>query len=317
LKTVEWWLSAVSWWCLTSAAPGALFLVWEEDLRGVATDWGKLDGEINSLGGSMRAVWADRQGDRIILFVRAETAHNLSEFLVHEAYGQLKGPMGRWNLTLGRVRLPWGLLTDWSPDRLPHNSPYTGTRMLDSDNGLGWHGTVGSWDYGLALTQGYGMQDVEEFPGPGLVTGRIGFTPDESGDITVGLSLSGGTVHSSEERPHESHGIEEKRIAASLDGTLRLGRGVYRFEGGARRTQEEWRATAFVTADYALMPKTVLQFAGQLYQTDKSDATGWVYAGLAVPLASVTIRVGYQYEPAETDQHKVVVQLYRYMAVSR
>lgn len=286
-------------------------------MRGVFSDRETFDGKLHSIGGSLRKVLADGKGDRLILFMQAEAVENASEGLLHQAYAEWKGPMGRWNLALGRVPMPWGLLTDWSPDRLPFQSPYTATRTPASDNGLLLRGSWGLYDYGLALTQGYGMTSIQDYPGPGNLTGRLGLTPDLAGDLNLGLSFSAGTVFTAA----DGHGMgpvtEEKRTAVAVDCTWYQGRGVYRIEGGGRKTDEHWNGTLFGFADYALLPKLNLQLAGQIYTHMDSHRFGQIYSGITMPAGAFTIRTGYEYAYAHREEHQVIVQLYRLFTFTR
>jgi len=312
LKTAKWWLSAAL--LIGGAAdplPAALFLGIESDLRASLSDLDGGEASLYSFGGSGRWVFSDPQGDRLTLFVRGEWAEDLEDDRLHEAYGEWKGPMGRWNIAAGRVALPWGLRTEWSPDRMPYRSPYEETRAPDSDTGLRLRGTVGAWDYGVALTQGYGMETPDSFPGPGNLTGRIGWTPGLDGDFTMGLSASEGTV------PIAAHGHEdamdsddEDRTALALDATLHFGRGTYRLEGGARHPGDRWRGTLFGAADYAIGSRLTVQAAGQAYESEDSQRHRWGYIGLALPVKWMTLRGGYEYEKMDEEDHRVVVQLY-------
>ncbi|MBM3957763.1 MAG: hypothetical protein FJ313_06885, partial [Gemmatimonadetes bacterium] len=267
MKTARWWLSAALLACAAaSPAAASLFVALEGDARGGYSQRGGADAEVNSVGGSARKVFADRRGDRVILFAQAEWVEDFSEALLHQAYAEWKGPMGRWNIAAGRVLLPWGLRTAWSPARMPYGSPYDWTRTLESDNGALLRGTLGVWDYGLALTQGYGMEDIEEFPGPGNLTGRLGMTPGVEGNFTLGLSFAAGTAHASEHGHGMGDAMAEERTALALDCTWNAGRGTYRFEGGARRAEETWHGTLFGAVDYALLPRLTAQAAGQMYE---------------------------------------------------
>ena len=325
MKTAKWWASLALLLAAAIPARAALFLAVEGDARGEYSDRDGWDGGLDSLGGSVRQVFADRRGDRVILFAQAELEDNFSEFMLHQAYGEWKGPMGRWNLAAGRVPLPWGLLTAWSPDRMPYSDPYDWTRTLSSDNGVLWRGTVGVWDYGLALTQGYGMEDIEEWPGPGNFTARLGITPGVEGNFSMGLSFATGTVYPTvhgDDMDEMDHAMEdeeefEERTAAALDLTWNVGRGTYRFEGGARKTEDEWHGTLFAAADYALFPKLDLQLAGQVYQHADSHFYSRGYGGVAVPTKWFTIRGGYEYENADEEDHRVVVQIYRLFSFVR
>lgn len=317
MKTAKWLLSALLSGAALTPASGSLFVSVEGDARGEYSRREGADAEMYSVGASARKVFADRHGDRLILYAQAELADTFSEALLHQAYAEWKGPMGRWNVAAGRVPLPWGLLTAWSPDRMPYGSPYDWTRTLESDNGVLLRGTVDIWDYGLALTQGYGMEDIEDFPGPGNLTGRLGWTPGLEGNFTMGLSFAVGTAHASEHGHGMADMMAEKRKALALDCTWYAGRGIYRFEGGARKTEDAWHGTLFGAADYALFPKLTLQAAGQLYEHGASHLYGRVYGGVSIPLRWFTIRGGYEYENAENKDHRVVVQLHRLFSFIR
>jgi hypothetical protein len=318
LRTAEWWLNAAILLCAAAtSAPASLSVGLEGDARAGYSDHDGADAAIDSIGGSARKVFADRRGDRVILFAQGEWADDFSEALLHQAYAEWKGPMGRWNVAAGRVPLPWGLRTAWSPDRLPYGSPYDWTRTLESDNGLLLRGTLDVWDYGLALTQGYGMENIEEFPGPGNLTGRLGLTPDIEGSFTLGLSLATGTAYASEHGHGMGGAMAEERTAIALDCTWNAGRGTYRFEGGGRETAERWHGTLFGAADYALLPKLTLQAAGQVYEHGSSHWYSRAYGGVSIPLPWFTLRGGYEYEKAEIEDHRVVVQLYRLFSFVR
>ncbi len=299
----------------TSRATVSLLL--EGDVRGEYSDREDLDARVDSVGGSLRKVLADGKGDRLTLYLQAEAEDNASELLLHQAYAEWKGPMGRWNLALGRVPVPWGLLTAWSPDRLPFLSPYDTAGTFTSDNGLLLRGSAGMTDYGLALTQGYGMGSIQDFPGPGNLTGRLGITPDLAGDLNLGVSFAAGTVYPSAHGHGSGPVMEEERLALALDCTWYHGRGIYRLEAGGRHTEDRWRGTLFGMADYALLPKLSLQLAGQLYTHMESHEFGQVYAGVSVPVGAFTLRMGYEYEHAQEETHKVVIQFYRLFSFTR
>lgn len=297
-----------------------IFINLEQDLRGSYNsssdpEW---SGEINSLGGSLRKVFSGDKGDRVILYAQAEAAHNLSQILVHQVYAQVKGPMGKWNVSLGRIPLPWGLLTEWSPDRMPYKSPYKATVLHGSDNGVSVSGVLGMFDYGVAVTQGFGMGDIESFPGHGVVTTRLGLMPNYSSDFALGVSFTTGTSLVSAEGHGAGETHEEKRTAAALDATAYLGRGVYRLETGVKKLDDHWQPNIFATVEYTVLPKLTLMGTGQVYAQNFDHAYGSAYAGVSVPLKALTIRGGYEYEKGkEENVHKASIQLYRSFSTSR
>jgi len=313
-----WWRSAAAAGALAArTASATLFLNAEADLRAGYGSGAGGDAEFHALGVSARKVFADGRGDRLILFAQAEAVHTFEKILLHQAYAEYKGPMGRWNLAAGRVPLPWGLQTSWSPDRMLFTSPYTGIRAPFSDNGILWRGVVGDWDYGLSLTQGYGMERIEAFPGPGNLTGRVGHTFGLEGNLVAGLSFATGTATVGEEGHGMGDVAAERREAFALDLTWYEGRGVYRIEGGVRQAHEHWLATLFGTADYALLPRLTLQGAAHGYESHHGGSVLRVYGGVAIPWKRFTLRGGYEYEKADVGSHRVVVQLHGLLSVVR
>ncbi len=295
---------------------GATYLNYEEDLRaGYNFSDEEIFGEINSIGGSVRQVFSDKKGDRWILYLQGEAEHNFSEIMAHQLYARFKGPMGKWNITLGRIPLQWGLLTSWSPERMPYSSPYKLAGIVKSDNGILINGTVGMVDYGISVTQGYGMGTIESFPGPGLVTGRVGLSPLLGGELVLGLSGSAGTSY----RSTMGHGEEStpvEHISGALDLTAYVGRAIIRTELGAEQVHENVEKRGFLETEFQLFPKLTLHGAGNLY-SKMDEWQGTAFAGVSTKLKSVTIRGGYEYEQAIEKKHKAVLQLYRQLSYNR
>ncbi len=294
---------------------GALFLNYEEDLRGAYLFGGDISGEIRGLSGSVRQVFSDDKGDRWILYVQGELEHNLQERMIHQFYGRYKGPMGKWNITLGRVPLPWGLLTDWSPERLPYTSLYKLKSLMKVDNGIMLSGTLGLVDYGLSLTQGYGMSKVKELPGPGLLSMRVGVSPLLSGDLIIGLSGAFGTSHRSMEGGHGDHVNPVEHLSGALDLTAYVGRGIIRMEAGTERISKAWEHQGFLEVEYQLFPKLSLLSAGSVY-SQKERWNGTLFVGAWTKIKSFTIRGGYEYEENHEDTQRVVLQIYRQFSAS-
>ncbi|HPN83616.1 MAG TPA: hypothetical protein PLM00_09500 [Spirochaetota bacterium] len=297
------------------ALSGALFANWEEDLRGTYSSK-DFSGEISSLGGSLRQVFADSGGDRFIMVLQAEAVHNLESVMLHQLYATLKGPMGKWNLSAGRVPLPWGLLTAWSPERKPFGSPYPAISISASDSGLLFNGTIDTFEYGISLTQGYGMGAIHDFPGPGLVTARAGLVPEDDLGLSTGLSVSWGTTSSQTNAHMPGDAMLEKRLVLALDMTLVLPQGTLRFEGGARYSGHTWSASLFTALEYALASWLTLEMAGHAWASAHEQVKGRVFAGFAVPVFGATLRGGYEYEKIAHADHRAVVQLHRQLAFS-
>lgn len=293
---------------------GALYLNYEEDLRaGYYFHSDKVFGEINSIGGSVRQVFSGKKGDRLILYLQGEAEHNFSEIMAHQLYARFKGPMGKWNISLGRIQLPWGLLTNWSMERMPYRSSYSIYGTMKADNGVLLNGTIGLFDYGISLTQGYGMMTPESFPGPGLLTARAAISPLLGGELTVGVSGSFGTSH----RGHgDDEVMEVEHQSALIDLTAYILQATLRMEGGAEYKHDEWHPLIFAALDYQVLPKLTIMGSGNIF-THEDHWQGTLYLGAETKLKSVTIRGGYEYEKTNPAKHTVKFQLYRQLSFNR
>ena len=63
--------------------------------------------------------------------------------MIHELYFKYKGPMGLWNITAGRIGIPYGLLTYFSTSRLLFESSIEQILGFDADNGITVSGVKG------------------------------------------------------------------------------------------------------------------------------------------------------------------------------
>ena len=190
------------------ASPWKLTL--DGDGRYGYTDWKDHSAELHVASATVKKTFADSRGARLKMFGLFEARDNFSRFMVHEAYGVFKGPMGLWNITAGRFTLPYGLLWNFSTNRLPYEDVYHDILGFDTDNGLQASGTAGRIDYGLSLTQGLGPHRDIEFPGHGLVIFRAGMALGETEEFLVGLSGAAGRV----ETGHHMTGTVTKQYLA-------------------------------------------------------------------------------------------------------
>ncbi len=299
-----------------TACYATVFITFEEDLRATYDlEHSDIQGEINSLGISLRKIISDSRGDRLIFFILADTSNNLEHFNLHQSYAQLKGPMGKWVISIGRVPVPWGLLTEWSPERMPYNNPYPNAGINPADNGILVNGILGMFDYAAALTQGYGMGEIHTFPGPGVFTARGSITPDIAGDYTFGLSFTTGTSYISE-HGHSGDRTKEKRTAVAVDAQMYIGRGTWRFEAGQRRVDDIDQRYLFSTVEYALLPRVDIIVAATAWTHGHEHEFGTIWMGASTPIRSLTLRGGYEYEKKLTSAHTFSLQLYRSFSTS-
>lgn len=281
------------------------------DLDARLTDRDREDarGEINILGLSLRKTISDDDGDRLILFALFEARDDFTERMLHEVYARYKGPMGKWNVTFGRFGLPFGLLPGFTTSRLQYESLTPVLIDMDVDSGAMVSGVLGDFDYGIAVTQGYGGHLTPEFEGPEVVSGRLGVTVGDSGDFQLGVSALSGKVYSAH---MEDHRIEHRIV--SLDMTVGSGRWNSRMEIQTGEIDDRSISGAFAMIDYAILPNWDLTVAGRFTHHNQMNE-GYGHVGLAYRAPWFTVRGGYTYDHSEIDDSIVSIQIYRMLAI--
>ncbi len=280
------------------------------DLRYRLSEWQHHDGGLHVAGASVRKTFSDRKGDRLTLFGLVEAHDNFSMVMAHELYGLYKGPLGSWNVSVGRFGLPYGLLTGFSASRLLYTMPHHELLGYDVDNGIMLSGVRGMLDYGISVTQGYGPHHLPDFSGHGLATGRLGFTLGDAGETIVGVSGVYGTTAHAHDRD-----MTIDRALGALDMTMYLGRLLCRAELSGGMVNSKLIGAGFVAIDYALLPRldVNLGITGVRNGTETHDA--W-FTGVTHTSRWFTLRGGYQYAYYNEPHHQVAVQLYRLFAAN-
>ncbi|MFP4418584.1 MAG: hypothetical protein ACLFSB_15065 [Chitinispirillaceae bacterium] len=277
----------------------------DADCRYRLSDWDDNQATLHVLGASLRKTFSDSKGDRFTLFGLVEAHDNLSEFMMHELYGLYKGPLGSWNVTLGRFGLPYGLLTNYSTSRLPFDMPHRAVIGYAVDNGIMLSGVKGMWEYAVAGTQGYGPHHTPGFPGHGLATARLGITPGYSGDVTLGISGAfGKTSHM-----HNRDSTIERAVGG-VDATLYSGRLLTRLELNGGMVDDKLMATGFAAFDFALLPRLDINVAVTGIRHGDQLQDSW-FSGVTYKPKWFTVRGGYRYARYEKPHHQVELQIYR------
>ncbi|MDG5816065.1 hypothetical protein QA601_13310 [Chitinispirillales bacterium ANBcel5] len=255
-----------------------------------------------------RKVVSDSKGDRWDFGLNSEISDNFSSLEIHELYANLKGPLGRWNITAGRMRLPWGLIPEYSTYRYLFDTNEEQTLGFESDNGIMFSGIRGRVDYGIALTQGYGMK-LARGVGHGLITGRLGFTLGEFDDYILGVSSAVG-------RANQGHGhnsdstTSAQKILSAVDFTLYSGRATSRSEITAGKHDDDFLIGLFSSLDFALRPVLSLNLAGSFVRVGHQNED-YLYTGFSWNTRLLTVRGGYTYSYYGETQHEVSLQLYK------
>lgn len=280
----------------------------EGDARGHWHNDDDPSADIHVFAISARKTLADSRGDRWMFSGMVEFEDDFKEISIHEAYARYKGPMGRWNITVGRFQLPFSLLSGFSTSRLLYESLNSYSAGVHADGGIMVSGVLGDLDYALAATQGLGVHDDPEMESLELVTGRLGWTFGDSGDYSAGVSLLAGET-SMHGMMHGSSTVD--RIVVGLDATAYLGLWLTRWELQTGTIDDESFVGGFVMTDYSVLPRIDLTGAARFMHT-QHETTGSLFAGLSYRSPWCMIRGGYTYDNSEEDnRHGVTIQLYR------
>lgn len=274
----------------------------EIDARLRLEERGELDAEVHLLGLSLRHTFADRKGDRLALFGLVRAEQDLSEVMLHELYARYKGPLGAWDLTVGRFRLPYGLMYGFDAATLLYETPHEMLLGMDSDNGALLSGAAGPIDYAASITQGYGHH-APDFPGHGIVLVRLGILPGETEEISIGISGAYGTSRAA----HDGESVLERALAGA-DATLYLGPWLSRLEMDIGTVGGMTILAGFAGLDYAPAPGIDLNLSANIVRLD-TRTTGTWFAGITWRSRWFTIRGGYRYDNPN-DSHRFTIQAY-------
>lgn len=289
--------------------PSNLYASWnfsaDADLRSRWSSPAELSAEIHAMGLSIRKSFADYSGDRYIISGLFEAEKNFSEFMIHELYFRYKGPMGLWNITAGRIGIPYGLLTSFSTSRHIFEKPIEEIVGFDADNGIMLSGVAGIFDYGISLSQGYGAHRVPEFPGVGFGAGRFGVILGEAEEYAIGVSLSGG-------RTNTAHMDQSTitRITGGLDATFNIGQSIIRAEVNAGNIDNHRIVSGYGLLDYTLHRRLDLSTGFRLINSHNKTNSS-LFAGFSFNPPWFNLRGGYIYEHSGKQKHSISLQLYR------
>lgn len=257
---------------VTSKASASLSLTADMDSRYQNTDFEEDELKVEAVGLSLKKVFSDAQGDRVILFTLLDAMDNFREVMVDQGYVQYKGPMGRWNIILGRYIAPFGLLPNYSTKRLLIKTLEYETAGLSSDSGLQVSGVLKDFDYAVSLSQGTGANRWADIDNEQVVSFRIGRQGADFEDLRVGLSGFLGRVMP--DKTHGKTGSAAYKKLLAVDLIKYHGPMVARAEITVGEEGDKLLNAAFLGADYAIFPKTDLNFAyTHLKKTEhKTDA---------------------------------------------
>ncbi len=284
------------------SAEAALFITADKDLRYQDDKF-----KVEALGLSLRKVFADERGDRIILFTQIDSMHDFQETMLEQVYIQYKGPLGRWNLTAGRYILPFGLLPNYRSKRLLIDTLEYETIGIGFDNGLQLSGVLKNFDYAISVSQGVGVRRWTDIDNDGLITARVGYQGVDFEDLRVGFSALSGRALSDKIHNPMKHSKYKNLVA--LDLTKYYGLMAWRGELTFGEEAGKRLSGIFSGVDYALFPRIDLNL-GLTHLNRDGDKKDALTIGLTYNLAGFQIRAA-QKSSLGGDRDEFSFQVYR------
>ena len=205
---------------------------------------------LSSLFVNFRKVLADDAGDRFILVGQVDVEEEIARTRLYNAYGQYKGPLGRWNVRVGRYLVPFGLHAYHDTERVllaAHEGEALGTKLTQGIELLGYAGPL---DYAVS---------VNRSPWSGVIpVARLGWQGE---DVRLGLSYLFGRLPSFADRESVlvdgllpgARPIDKHRVA--LDYEQALGPLVLRLEPVAGFDEGSRVWGGYAEAAWALSPR--------------------------------------------------------------
>lgn len=310
MKTV---LLKISTFFLVSAAlltnvTAAGFVSLDADARYTNTDFKEDLFALKTFGVVARQVVSDGTSDRWILYGQLEVVDDFSTTDIHQMYAMFKGPMGKWNVTAGRLRLPYGLLPGYSTDHVPFAALDHYTIGVESDNGVAVSGIAGVFDYAIAVTQGSGI--FSGFPEQGLCTGRLGIPFGESGEYAIGISGAAGRSTAS----HLGETIFKRMKLGALDFSGSLGRTSFRSEFSTGLQDDDVQIAGFAGADFSVTSWLEANTAISLVRQAGEYHHAWGFLGTTLTTNYLMIKGGYKYVYHGPIDHQITLMAYKQFA---
>lgn len=166
---------------------------------------------------NLRTVYADDEGDRVFAVAQGDFEEQVERSHFYQVYAQYKGPLGRWNVRVGRYLVPFGLHYYHDTERLLLRAHEAETIGLKLDEGVQAFGFVSAFDYSVSVGRGFrnkatpmariGWQGEDVRLGISYVYGRLPSFADEE-SVEVDELLPGAVV------------VKRQRAAVDYEHTL-------------------------------------------------------------------------------------------------
>lgn len=271
----------------------------------VATD--KLERPTAEFFLNFRKVISENGADRWVFVLQGDSGENFKDPFPYQDYLQLKGPLGKWNVRVGRFIVPFGLLKTYDSERLILRTNEPVTLGIKLDEGIEVLGYTDRYDYSFAFTNG-------SRAGGNVFVARVGTEGEES---IKGFSVLIGRLpevatSESVERTGEVEAVElVKKVRVAFDETVFFGRDIVRLEIVGGTDNSKVVGGGYFEMERATSPEVSFGFNFGYF---KGEEGRWRFgAGISRNFGGGRfLRVGYvRIEETKENANEIVLQYYQ------
>lgn len=264
---------------------------------------GQDDTGVEKAGLGIKKIFSDDSGDRVQLFLRGEASDNFKEKNIEQLYAKYKGPMGKWNITLGRMPVPFGLITEYDTEWQIVNTQELKTIGFKNDDGFKVSGFAGQFDYDFLISRGEGTESgVEDSNGMGVL--KIAYKGLDSESFNTGFSLLYNRTSDSE------------RKLAGIDIIKYYGPLISRNEFVIGEESDTSILSLFSGIDYKLWPAVDLNLAYNYFREDIKEEIITMGVTYNSPFYGLIFRLGNKYHIIKNggNENEVFIQAYKHFS---
>jgi hypothetical protein len=243
-----------------------------------------------------------KKGDRLHLFLKLEAEDNFDERNVDQLYAKYKGPMGRWNVALGRSLMPFGLLTDYDTEMLLVEAQDEKTIGYRNDDGVKLSGFWKSMDYEVLASPGKWMKNDHKHNKDKMISVKTSFKGLDLEDPKFGFSFLSGKFE----------GVQKDLFA--IDIIKYHGLLVSRNELVIGKHGREDVQSLFSGIDYSLLPSVDLNVAYSHFKSDYEESSAFIGATYNSPFYGLVFRAGNKHHfknERGNNKNEVFIQVYK------
>jgi hypothetical protein len=286
---------------LLSLQANAFQIDLEGSLQHQNTDFEQNNTSVNIVGLGLKQIISDDKGDRLQLFLKTEAEDNFKEINLSQLYAKYKGPMGKWNLTLGRSIIPFGLITDYDSEFLILKTQEKKTIGFKTTDGLKLSGFWKQIDYEIQLSPGKWSEHSNKISEDKMASLKLSHKGYDVEDWQLGFSVLAGEF------------ADVEKSLASVDITKFKGLLVSRNEFVIGREADEYLYSLFAGIDYSVLPSVDMNMAYTFLKTEYKEHTAFLGFSYNTPFYGFVLRAGNKYtfkDNTGEDTNEIFIQIY-------